>query len=118
MLRNDFVGYEAVKFFGDMATSESIDQIKSYVYGVGRGCGIKVVPRHHIGILSEQILSLANDVINADIRPSNDQLGEECVMAYSRLSITVADGAENAIADALRQYVATRQRVMSRGAVE
>jgi hypothetical protein len=102
-----------------MATSESIVEIKSYIYGVGRGCGIGVTPRHHAGEPTEQIRSLARDVIFAAVRPSNEILGEECAVAFERLSNAVHSGAEsNAIHDALRHYVGARQRELSRGAVE
>ncbi|QDV87857.1 hypothetical protein TBK1r_68890 [Stieleria magnilauensis] len=95
-----------------------IDELKSFVYGRGRGAGIKITPRHYDGDNDEQVLSLARDVATAEKHPPDD---EEITMsqhgaALSELLESHADA--EAVADALIRYTQSRVGWTGRGAVE
>ncbi len=96
----------------------TIDELRSLVYGPGRGTGIKIIPRHCDGDIRSQIFSLARDTLNATKFPPDE---EEYRMtkhatALSELLDSKADA--HSVADALTRYVQSRIEWTGRGAVE
>ena len=96
----------------------TIDELKSIVYGRGRGTGIKITPRHYDGNNGEQILSLARDTVTAAKHPPDE---EEITMTRLRATLTgllESDADADSIADAVIRYIQARVEWTGRDAVE
>jgi hypothetical protein len=74
-----------------MTSIDRPTQLKAYIYGLGRACGIRVVPRHHDGDPAKRVLSLARDVIAAEKSPSDAALGQHAENAAHALIALVAE---------------------------
>ena len=95
------------------------DELKAYVYGIGRGFGIKVTPRHHQGELAQQVLSLAADIVAADTWPSNVDLGSDAAAAFQTLQNALAEKLPgHEIERHIRNYIQERIRALSKGSVK
>ncbi|MDM4019492.1 hypothetical protein [Roseiconus lacunae] len=96
----------------------TIDELKSLVYGRGRGTGIKITPRHYDGDNGEQILSLARDTAMAVKHPPDKEdvtMVERCADLCAVLDF---DADVDSVADALTRYVQSRVKWSGRGAIE
>jgi hypothetical protein len=95
------------------------DELTAYVYGLGRGFGIQVTPRHHQGGLADQIRSLAADVVAAEQRPMNSDLGAEVTDAFQSLQDAIAQSLPpTEIERHIRNYIQARRRILGEGSVE
>ena len=96
----------------------SIDALKAEVYGRGRGTGIRIVPRHHIGDYFGQTLSLANDILLVAKMPPDSECAEMQDAHDALAQLAIGTGDAKGIAEAIVRYINARQRWVSRDAVE
>jgi hypothetical protein len=96
----------------------SIEALKAQVYGRGRGSGIFVVPRDHVGDYFTQTLSLANDVLSAAKHPPNSECGEMQEAYEDLVQLAASAGDANRVAEAIVRNINARQQWNSRDAIE
>lgn len=101
-----------------MDSIPTIDDLKSLVFGVGRGSGIKIVPRHYEGQYENQIRDLTRDVVLASKLPPDDVSSSINDEANNLVRILDADVRANVIADGLEKYIRSRVQWNGRDAVE
>ena len=84
--------------------SELIADAKALVYGLGRACGIRVVPRH-----VKDVISLAMDVLASEKVPPDGDIGEHASLAAGELERSVAIRAvAPQVLNALDAYIRAR----------
>lgn len=103
----------------DKVDPSDFESIKSYVYGLGRGVGIRVQPRHHLGDFRQQVYSIATDVLEAVDHPSNEELGEPALAAYRDLQDAIdSNTSAEEVALKIQEYVLARCRELNRNVEE
>lgn len=101
-----------------MDSAPTIDDMKSLVFGLGRGAGIKIMPRHYNGDYGTQIRDLARDVVNAPKFPLDDISTSIQDQANNLTRLLDTDVEGDLIADVLERYIRSRVQWIGRDAVE
>ena len=101
-----------------MDATPTIDDMKSLVFGLGRGAGIKIIPGHYAGDYGTQIRNLAQDVVNATKTPLDDVSSSIQQHAIKLKQLLDSDADANAITNGLSQYIRSRVQWLGRDAVE
>ncbi|MCP3143013.1 hypothetical protein [Pyxidicoccus xibeiensis] len=84
------------------------------IYGLGRGCGIRVRPQRFEGVASEQIRSLVKATAVAEKVPPDEELGSACLEAAHALAAAAsADDVRSLVAHAV-DYIRTRFAAQNR----
>ncbi|TWU05419.1 hypothetical protein Poly21_56830 [Allorhodopirellula heiligendammensis] len=96
----------------------TIDELKSLVYGRGRGTGIKIAPCRYEGNTDEQILSLARDTATAVKIPADEEAITMTKHGNALSQLLESEADADIVADALIRYVQSRLEWTGRGAVE
>jgi hypothetical protein len=101
-----------------MDSKPTIEDLKSLVFGVGRGSGIKIVARHYVGQYETQIRNLTRDVVLASKLPPDDVSSLIQDEANNLVRLLNADVSANVIADGLERYIRSRVQWNGRDTVE
>lgn len=101
-----------------MDSITTIVDLKSLVFGGGRGSGIKIVPRHNAGQYETQIRDLTRDVVLASKLPPDDVSPSIKDEANNLARLLNADVSANAIVDGLERYIRSRVQWNGRDTVE
>ena len=91
------------------------DCLKSLVYGIGRGTGIRITPRHHAGTVDERIVKFAAEIVNAERLPP-DSVCTSIQAAFDTLVELVDMKADSSrISEAIIAYIDARVLWSNRG---
>lgn len=96
----------------------SVEEMKSLVFGLGRGVGVRIFPRHYRGDYATQMRDLARDVLNAPKSPLDDASDSTLNSANNLARLLDVEADVQLIADGLEKYIRSRAQWVGRDAVE